>query len=660
MRLARDLSILLLACAAPAASAADATVGSGTPASCTEAALDAAIALLAPAGTLSFDCGPSDHTLALTSSKALVGALVVDGGGRITLDGQYATPVFAISGAGSQVELRNLRLFRGYAAGGYGGCAAVAGGTTLRILDSSLEACSAEFSGGAIHTGSGSTLELRRSRIENAQAAHGGAIAANGNVVLIDSTFSANVAGASGEGGALQIWFGTLTATDTRFTQNVGYIGGAIYQRGGNATLTRVRFDQNHALLRGGAVVLHEFAALSATDVLFEDNLADENAGALFLSGRDDGVPGSASPFAIAQLIRPRFRNNLAIAAGGAVFVDGPPPLNSGGFGLLLVQHGVFTDNRSPFGGALFQGGQATLSDSRFEFNLADYGGALFLGVGWPLSAPELWGFTSLTRVVIADNEATFDGGGLHGGGIPIFDQVQFNRNHARRDGGAISLVTRTAPISQASFVDNNAEYNGGAIHLYRISGQELINLSFSGNHTLHPLGHGGDIAIIGSHLANASAAIRHCTLRNGQSAGAGALYATSLGGSARLQNSVLLSAGVGNCNAVSLVSEGGNVMPADCSPTHPTDLIITTAADLGLGALSNFGSDTFGFVPQPGSALIDRTDCSAGRTIDQRGRTAPIDGDGDNIARCDSGAIERQPTEPQADIVLLADGFED
>ena len=195
MRLARGLSILLLASAAPAASAADATVGSGTPASCTEAALDAAIALLAPAGTLSFDCGPSDHTLALTSSKALVGALVVDGGGRITLDGQYATPVFAISGAGSQVELRNLRLFRGYAAGGYGGCAAVAGGTTLRILDSSLEACSAEYSGGAIHTGSGSTLELRRSRIENAQAAHGGAIAANGNIgQLIDA--DANVVAA--------------------------------------------------------------------------------------------------------------------------------------------------------------------------------------------------------------------------------------------------------------------------------------------------------------------------------------------------------------------------------------------------------------------------------------------------------------------------------
>ncbi|MBK6727771.1 MAG: hypothetical protein IPG63_10990 [Xanthomonadales bacterium] len=651
---------LLCACASPAAHAADATVGSGTPASCDEAALDAAIALLAPAGTLSFDCGAADHALALNTVKSLSGNVVVDGGGRIVLDGQYATPLLATSGSGSVIELRGLRLHRGYAAGGYGGCAAVASGTSLRVLDSTIGDCSADYSGGAIHTAGGSTLELRRSRIENAQAAHGGAIAANGNVALIDSTFSANVAGASGEGGAVQIWFGTLTATDTRFTQNVGYIGGALHQRGGSATLTRVRFDQNHATLRGGAVLLREGASLSGTEVSFDDNLADESGGALFLSAHDDGVPGTAVPDTAALLQRPRFLGNLAMSEGGAVFVDGPSPLNAGGFGMLVVQHGVFGNNRAPFGGAILQSGQATFEDSRFESNIADYGGALSLIPGWPQSAPMLWGYTALTRVVIADNEATFDGGGLHGGGIPIFDQVQFNRNHARRHGGAIALVTRTAPIAQASFVDNNAEYDGGAIHLRGLVGQELINLSFSGNATLNPLGHGGDIAVMGGHLINTSISLRHCTLRNGQSANGAALYVSSLGGRADLENNAILAAGASSCFGFNGVSQGGNAMPADCSPTHPTDLIITTAADLGLGALSNFGSDTFGFVPQPGSALIDRTDCSAGRTIDQRGRTAPIDGDGNGLARCDSGAIERQPTEPQADIVLLADGFED
>lgn len=651
---------LLLAAAMPAADAADATVGSGTPASCDEAALDAAIALLAPAGTLSFDCGAAEHTLALSAIKTLSGNIVVDGGGRIVLDGQYATPLLATGTSGSVVELRGLRLYRGYAAGGYGGCAAVAGGTSLRILDSSLAACSAEFSGGAIHTGSGSTLELRRSRIENAQAAHGGAIAANGNVTLVDSTLSANVAGASGEGGALQLWFGTLTATDTRFTQNVGYTGGALHLRGGSATLTRVRFDQNHATLRGGAALLRENAILAGTDVAFEDNLADESGGALFLSAHDDGISGTAVPDTAAQLLRPRFVGNLAMAEGGAVFVDGPLPLHAGGYGVLAMQYGVFTGNVAPFGGAVLQGGQANFIDSRFESNRADYGGALHLNGGWPLSAPVLWGYTALTRVVIADNEAAVDGGGLLGGGITVFDQVQFNRNHARRNGGAIELVTRTAPIAQASFVDNTAEYDGGAIHLRALVGQDLINLSFSGNATLNPLGHGGDIAVMAGHLINTSISLRHSTLRNGLSTGGGALYVSSLGGRADLENNVILAASAGSCSGFHGISLGGNVMPADCNPTHPTDLTISTAADLGLGALSNAGAATFGFVPQPGSALIDRVDCSSGRTIDQRGRTAPVDGDGNGLARCDSGAIERQPNEPEADVVLLANGFED
>lgn len=162
---------------------------------------------------------------------------------------------------------------------------------------------------------------------------------------------------------------------------------------------------------------------------------------------------------------------------------------------------------------------------------------------------------------------------------------MQFNRNHARRHGGAIALVTRTAPIAQASFVNNNAEYDGGAIHLRGLVGQELIDLDFSGNATLNPLGHGGDIAVMGGRLIDAWIALRHCTLRNGQSANGAALYVSSLGGRADLEeNNAILAAGASSCFGFNGVSQGGNAMPTDCSPTHPTDLIITTAADLRPG----------------------------------------------------------------------------
>ena len=57
--------LVVLAAFAPAAlSATSAVVGSGTPASCTEAAFDAGIsAVNSGGGTLSFDCGPAPHLI---------------------------------------------------------------------------------------------------------------------------------------------------------------------------------------------------------------------------------------------------------------------------------------------------------------------------------------------------------------------------------------------------------------------------------------------------------------------------------------------------------------------------------------------------------------------------------------------------------------------
>jgi len=67
------------------------TVGSGTPGSCTEAALLAAVA--ANNGAIRFDCGPDPHTIALTSQLDIDFDLVLDGGGLITLSGGGTTRI---------------------------------------------------------------------------------------------------------------------------------------------------------------------------------------------------------------------------------------------------------------------------------------------------------------------------------------------------------------------------------------------------------------------------------------------------------------------------------------------------------------------------------------------------------------------------------------
>jgi len=69
--------------------------GTGTAVSCTEAALDAA---LAGSGLVTFDCGPEPVTITLTQQKTISSDTTVDGGGLVTLP---AAPSPAMSPAGA-------------------------------------------------------------------------------------------------------------------------------------------------------------------------------------------------------------------------------------------------------------------------------------------------------------------------------------------------------------------------------------------------------------------------------------------------------------------------------------------------------------------------------------------------------------------------------
>ncbi len=65
----------------------DRTIGSGTPGSCTSAAVVAAVAA---GGVITFDCGPDPVTITMTQTAKVVNTspvVVLDGGGLVTLDG---------------------------------------------------------------------------------------------------------------------------------------------------------------------------------------------------------------------------------------------------------------------------------------------------------------------------------------------------------------------------------------------------------------------------------------------------------------------------------------------------------------------------------------------------------------------------------------------
>ncbi len=80
-----------------------AVIGTGTPASCTFAALDAAVR---QGGIITFDCGAAPTTITIASAMKLPidKDTVIDGGGKITLDGHDATSILRFEGTNFMVN----------------------------------------------------------------------------------------------------------------------------------------------------------------------------------------------------------------------------------------------------------------------------------------------------------------------------------------------------------------------------------------------------------------------------------------------------------------------------------------------------------------------------------------------------------------------------
>jgi hypothetical protein len=142
------------------ASEAAGVVGTGSAASCTEAALGAA---LAGGGNVTFNCGGGPVTIPITSTKVLTVTTSIDGAGQqVALDGGGTTRLFATTYQFSPfiITLRNLTLRNGFASD-FGGAIRLvyqepANWTTLNITsvtfaNNTAGAAGNDVGGGAIH-----------------------------------------------------------------------------------------------------------------------------------------------------------------------------------------------------------------------------------------------------------------------------------------------------------------------------------------------------------------------------------------------------------------------------------------------------------------------------------------------------------------------------
>ncbi len=378
------------------------TVGNGTPASCTEAALETA---LAGGGSVSFNCGGS-HTITLASQKTINNDTTLNGGGQITLSGGDSTRLFNLQN-GASFTLQNITLTDGFSSS----------------------------DGGAIYVERLSTLTLTNSAINSSTAANGGAIALNGwgssdvggTLIVTNSSFSGNQSTAAAIAGG-------------------GNGGGALYITGGStATVSGSTFSNNSSVNGGGIHILG--ANLTVSDSTFTGNVANNSVG-----GGGGGaiyVDGTKNFNGTIDISLSTFTNNQTNQLGGAIF-SFPE-----GTGSTLIAQSLFDGNSATGagqGGAIYHqsatsNGPLNISDSTFMNNNAHAtdGSASSGGALWLLDAP-----VTITSSTFDGNDATTP--------IALADD-----DWRRGFGGAIRTSDDTT-IVNSTVVNNTAGFVGGAI----------------------------------------------------------------------------------------------------------------------------------------------------------------------------------------------------
>lgn len=242
------------------------------PPNCNEAGLDSALASVdaAGGGTITFNCGTA--TITFSNYKPIAKAVVVDGGGRITFDGNNGSAFFQAY-ASASLTLKGLTLQHGKFASSHAlesfgtlvldhvvvrdnvsGGSAVASSGTLSVIASTFSgnantAASPNGNGGAILNNGGTLGVVASTFAGNSASGNGGAVYSNSSMRIVNSTFTANSTTGAGSG------------------------GGAIYQQGDGGEIIHATIAGNTGMVFGGGIYS------SGTTIISRSIIADNTNG---------------------------------------------------------------------------------------------------------------------------------------------------------------------------------------------------------------------------------------------------------------------------------------------------------------------------------------------------------------------------------------------
>ncbi|CAG0937150.1 hypothetical protein TFLX_06061 [Thermoflexales bacterium] len=415
-------------------------VGDGTPGSCTEAALNTA---LAGGGTITFNCG-EPKTITLTSAKTIAQDTIILGGNVITLTSNFATRLFSVN-SGALLRLQDIVLDKASVSGSDGGTISNHGTLVLEHTTIQTGITDVNHSGGAIFTDGPATI-INSTFRDNVGGSAGAIFANFGNahVTIVNSSFFNNQAqnATTGYGGA--IWVGNdahVMVRDSYFFGNLAHFGGALYTSPaarlilegtptGSIYSSQMSLISNRATEDGGGIyntghLSMERAVISANRTPTETILAGYGGGIYshgVLTATRSVISSNQGRFgggvfvgnslnAQALIDRSVFLSNLSGSLGGGLYTNIPTTT-------VTISNSVFNGNTAVGSG----GGLARFNtnlkifNSSFTYNTAASGGGLYLGAGpSPSSGP----YVRVQSVTISHNTATNNqGGGVHNTGL--------------------------------------------------------------------------------------------------------------------------------------------------------------------------------------------------------------------------------------------------
>jgi len=355
---------------------------------------------LEAAGRITFSCS---GRIKFTKSHGFSGDTDIDGGGRITLDGEGHRMFGLGSSRGTRVSFRAIRL-EGAGLGTMSipgsvitgeGFVSLLDGTVISDSpqpvwlfagDLTLRNASISNNAGPVLIVSEGELSITNSRLED-NAGPSIDTARGSNVRIHDSQFLRS-------GGALFGDASTTTPqckvliTKSRFAGNMSATDGGAFASSCDLTIEETRFEHNKAKGSGGAILLRNGASATIRAAEFIDNESTAHGGAIvgLLEGRGR-----------LQLRHVRFENNRASGQGGALAAHRAMAVD--------IKGGTFVNNRAGSeGGALSAVLSPVLvSSSLFLGNVAQAGGGIYL-----CAKPVM---SRISNSIIARNSAVKAGG---------------------------------------------------------------------------------------------------------------------------------------------------------------------------------------------------------------------------------------------------------